>query len=108
MVRLGHQDEEHLRARAFRLIARLKNAWLGTIGDLPNRKGYYKLVFGALRREGAGITYELGGWGRYAFALGEILEELGHKVIYPHLQPPAGPPEPQEEGQGDDLDWLEF
>jgi predicted transcriptional regulator len=108
VIRLEHQDEEHLRARAFRLIARLENAWLGTIGNLPNRKGYYKLVFGALRREGAGITYELGGWGRYAFALGEILEELGHQVIYPHLQPLAGPPEPQEEGQVDDLDWLEF
>jgi predicted transcriptional regulator len=101
-------EEQGVRQRAYKLIERLKNAWLGELGELPESKGYYKLVFGAVRREGASIVYDLGGWGRFAFALGEVLEELGHKVVYPHISKPAGPPpEPWEEDwHGRDLDWL--
>ena len=68
--------------RALELIERVEAQWMTQLGELPERNGYKRLIFGAVRSK-SGRTYNLAGWGRFAEALGKIMEELGHRVIYP-------------------------
>ncbi len=81
--------------RALELIGRVEQRWNLELGELPERN-YRRLIFGAVRRRGR--TYDLGGWGRFAPALGEVLEELGHRVFYPNLGK-----EPKEEPKEKEL-----
>jgi len=85
--------ERALVRRTLELIGRVEQKWNLELEELPERD-YRRLIFGAVRRRGR--TYDLGGWGRFAPALGEVLEELGHKVLYPK------PYEPQYEWEEDE------
>jgi len=79
----GDPLEKALVRRAWELIERLESRWTLELGELPEGN-YRRLIFGAIRhRNGKRRTYDLGGWGRFAQALGKVLEELGHKVLYP-------------------------
>jgi len=69
--------------KALELINKVEGRWFG-LGEVP-RGNYWRLIFGAVRSTER-RTYNLSGWGRFAFALGEILEELGHEVIYPRMK----------------------
>ena len=72
-----------LMRRAWELIEKVETRWDLELGEVPEGD-YKRLIFGAVRRRnGKKRTYDLGGWGRFAFALGEVLEELGYEVIYP-------------------------
>ena len=72
-----------LMRRAWELIEKVETRWSVELGEVPEGD-YKRLIFGAVRRRnGKKRTYDLGGWGRFAFALGEVLEELGYGVIYP-------------------------
>jgi len=73
--------EKALVRRAWELIQKLESRWTLELGELPEGN-YRRLIFGAIRRRER-RTYDLGGWGRFAEALGEVLEELGHEVLYP-------------------------
>ncbi len=69
--------------RAWELVERVETQWTITLGELP-QGNYKRLIFGAVRhRNGRKRTYDLGGWGRFAKVLGEVLEDLGYEVIYP-------------------------
>jgi len=69
--------------RAWELIEKVETLWTIRLGEVPEGN-YRKLIFGAVRyMNGKRRTYDLGGWGRFAFTLGEVLEDLGYKVIYP-------------------------
>ena len=72
-----------LMRRAWELIEKVETRWTIELGELPEGN-YQRLIFGALRhKNGRKRTYDLGGWGRFAHSLGEVLEELGYEVIYP-------------------------
>ncbi len=72
-----------LMRRAWELIEKVETRWDLELGEVPEGD-YKRLIFGAVRRRnGKKRTYDLGGWGRFAFALGEVLEELGYEVLYP-------------------------
>ena len=70
--------------RALELIDKVEQRWDLELGELP-QGNYRRLIFGAVRRRGR-RTYDLGGWGRFAKVLGEVLEDLGYRVIYPRLK----------------------
>ena len=72
-----------LMRRAWELIEKVETRWSVELGEVPEGN-YKRLIFGAVRhKNGKKRAYNLGGWGRFAFALGEVLEELGYEVIYP-------------------------
>ncbi|RUM30402.1 MAG: hypothetical protein DSY42_04610, partial [Aquifex sp.] len=70
---------------------------------IPTSNGYRRLIFGAVRSRNR--TYDLGGWGRFAKVLGEVLEELGHKVLYPSISVDREEPE-GEHISGDHQDEI--
>jgi hypothetical protein len=90
--------------QALELIGKVEDRWMHELGELPERS-YRRLIFGAVRRRGR--TYDLGGWGRFAQVLGEVLEELGHRVIYPKpYEPRYGREENERRDEGPS--WEEF
>lgn len=71
-----------LMRRAWELIEKVETRWTIELGELPEGN-YRKLIFGAVRHQRRKRIYDLGGWGRFAYALGDVLEELGYEVLYP-------------------------
>ena len=87
------RKKAELLGRVVSLRRRVEESWKREFGELPTFN-YLKLMFGAVGSERweydlfsgvkpAGRTYDLRMLGKWAFALGEVLEELGHRVIYP-------------------------
>ena len=85
---LDPRDEKIIATTALTLITELESRWLLEFGERPEKKiSYRRLIFGAVRLRiayGDVKQYDLTGWGRFAFALGEVLERLGHQVVYPN------------------------
>ena len=84
--KVSSDDEMMIAVRSLALITEVEDRWLREFGETPERDGYRRLIFGAVRSfvKGEKKRYELGGWGRYAFILGDVLERLGHSVELPN------------------------
>ena len=102
------EDEKAITIKAMELIYEVEERWMREFGELPEKRdGYRRLIFGAVRLwivYGDVKRYDLTGWGRFAFALGDVLKRLGHQVVYP-----IPPKNLSEEGEGEEEDYeIEF